>query len=333
MENLTHTLTGLMIARAGFGRRVPRAAAICILAANAPDVDIVWAFAGSHVYLEQHRGVTHSILASPLLAVLCTTVLRLVVRTPFPWLLAFCAALTAGVSHLLLDWTNVYGIRLLEPFSDDWYRADIASVVDPYLWLLFAACALWPALGRLVNQEIGARTQYGTGSARTALVVVVLYMSARGMLHERALASMNARLYDGQEALRTAAFPHLANPFQWTGLIDLPASYRIVPVSLLTEFDPEAGKILYKGAENSKPSLVAAESRPFQSLIHFAPYLFWQTGGDLVPGEVLTVEANDLRFGLPGEGRFTARALLKRDLTILKSEFQFTAPGKLPQIR
>lgn len=333
MENLTHTLTGLMIAHAGFRSRVPRAALVCILAANAPDLDVVTAFAGSHVYLDHHRGCTHGLLAAPVLALLCAAVGRLFARTSYSWPLALCAALAAGLSHLLLDWTNIYGIRLLAPFSSHWFRADIASVFDPFLTLLLAAFALWPLLGRLVSQEIGARMQYGTGGARTALILAALYLSARGMLHERALASMNARLYDGQEATRTAAFPHLANPFQWTGLVDLPKSYRIVPVSLLAEFDPDAGKVLFKGAENHRASRAAAKTRPFQSLIQFAPYLFWQTGADVAPKEVLKVEANDLRFGLPGEGRFTARATLTRDLSVLKSEFSFTPHGELPRPR
>ncbi|MEP7363283.1 MAG: metal-dependent hydrolase [Acidobacteriota bacterium] len=333
MENLTHTLTGLMIAQAGFSRRVPRVAIVCMLAANAPDIDVVSAFFGSHVYLEQHRGFTHGILAVPLLALLCTLAGRVFVRSGYPWLLAFCAALTAGFSHLLLDWTNIYGIRLLAPFSNYWYRGDIASVFDPLLCLLLVAGALWPLLGRLVNQEIGSRTQYGTGTPRTVLVVAAIYLGARGMLHERALAQMNARLYDGQEALSTAAFPHLANPLRWTGLVDLPKSYRILPVNLLTEFDPDAGKVLYKGAEHNRAALAAAKSRPFQSLIQFAPFLFWQVGGDVVPDEVSRVEANDLRFGLPGEGRFTATAVLKPDFTIISSEFHFTPQGELPRPR
>lgn len=333
MENLTHSLTGLLIAHAGFRGRVPRAALICILAANAPDLDVVSAFAGSHVYLEQHRGFTHGFLAVPVFAILCAAVGRLFTRTAYPWLLAFCAAFTAGVSHLLLDWTNIYGIRLLAPFSSHWFRADIASVFDPFLTLLLSAFAVSPLLGRLVSQEIGARPQKGTGSARAALVLAVLYLGARGLLHERALATLNARLYDGQEATRTAAFPHLANPFRWTGLVDLPKSYRIVPVSLLSEFDPDAGKILFKGAEHHGAAVAAARTRPFQSLIHFSPYLFWQAGADVSPNEVLKVEANDLRFGLPGEGRFTARATVAQDLTVLKSEFSFTPQGELPRPR
>jgi inner membrane protein len=333
MENVTHTLTGLLIARAGFDRRFPRAAIVCMLAANAPDIDVVSALGGTAIYLDQHRGFTHGFLAAPLLAALCTLVGRLFVRKDFPWLWVFLAALTAGLSHLFLDWTNIYGIRLLAPFSPHWYRGNLASVFDPLLCLFLISCVLWPLLGRLVNSEIGSKTHYGTGSARLALATALLYLGGRGVLHERALASMNARLYDGQEANGVAAFPHLANPLRWTGLVDLPNSYRIVPVNLLAEFDPDAGRVLYKGGEKHEASLAAAKTEPFQALIRFAPYLFWQVGAEVTPREGLRVEANDLRFGLPGEGRFAATASLAPDLTVLKSEFHFTPNGELPQPR
>lgn len=332
MENVTHTLTGLMIARAGFGR-VPRAALVCILAANAPDLDVVTAFWGTHVYLEHHRGFTHGVLAAPFIALLCAGVGRLSAKSAYPWPLAFCAALTAVFSHLFLDWTNIYGIRLLAPFSPHWHRGDIASVFDPLLFLIMLSCTLWPMLGRLVSQEIGARTQYGTGSARGALLLALLYLGARGMLHDRAIASLDARLYDGRDAIRTAAFPHMANPFRWTGLVDTPDAYRVLPVDLFAEFDPDAGRILYKGAEKNPAALAAAATRPFQAIAGFSPYLFWQVGADVVPEESFVVEAVDLRFGLPGEGRFTARASLNSYFKVLRSEFHFTPEGTLPRVR
>jgi inner membrane protein len=336
MDNLTHTLTGLMVARAGFSR-VPRATLICLLAANAPDLDVITALAGSHVYLDHHRGFTHGLLAAPALALLCAAVGKLFAKQPsaqpFPWLLAILAALTTVLSHLALDWTNIYGIRLLAPFSQQWFRGDIASVFDPLLFTILLAFTFWPLLGRLVSQEIGAHTRYGVGSARTALVLATLYLATRGMLHERALATLDARLYEGKEALRTAAFPTIANPFRWRGLVDLPDTYRILPVNLLAEYDPDAGRVLYKGAERNTAAQAAAQTEPFQALTRFAPYLFWQVGADVVPEESFTVEATDLRFALPGEGRFTAKARLNAYRKILSSEFRFSPPGEFPQPR
>ena len=40
MDNLTHSLTGLMLSRAGLNRFYPRATLVLVIAANIPDIDI-----------------------------------------------------------------------------------------------------------------------------------------------------------------------------------------------------------------------------------------------------------------------------------------------------
>ena len=42
MDNVTHTLTGLMLARAGLGKSTQRGGALMLmLAANVPDIDVL----------------------------------------------------------------------------------------------------------------------------------------------------------------------------------------------------------------------------------------------------------------------------------------------------
>src|SRR5436853_2726722 len=117
MDNLTHTAVGLFLSRAGLGRWTPLATPILLLAANAPDIDIVSTAGGSLNYLHYHRHLTHSLLAMPLMALLPVLLVRLIARKPVHWLGAWAAATIAVASHLLLDFTNSYGIRLLLPFS------------------------------------------------------------------------------------------------------------------------------------------------------------------------------------------------------------------------
>ena len=59
MDNLTHTLVGVTLVRAGLGARTAGATAAMILASNLPDADIVTAFDGSLAYFAAHRGPTH----------------------------------------------------------------------------------------------------------------------------------------------------------------------------------------------------------------------------------------------------------------------------------
>ena len=63
MDNLTHSLVGLTAAKAGLERLSPGASFLCVLAANAPDGDIiVLAFGDRWTFLQHHRGITHAIV-------------------------------------------------------------------------------------------------------------------------------------------------------------------------------------------------------------------------------------------------------------------------------
>jgi Predicted membrane-bound metal-dependent hydrolase (DUF457). len=59
VDNITHSLFGWTLARAGLGRRAPYATATLILASNAPDIDIVAGLRSGVDYLAVHRGPTH----------------------------------------------------------------------------------------------------------------------------------------------------------------------------------------------------------------------------------------------------------------------------------
>src|ERR1700719_4498644 len=133
MDNLTHTATGLFLSRAGLNRWTPQASAIVMLAANAPDLDAVSAAGGSINYLHYHRHLTHSIIGMPVMALLSVLVVRGISRKPVKWVGAFAAAMIGVASHLLLDFTNGYGVRLLLPFRQEYYRLEWTSVIDPWI--------------------------------------------------------------------------------------------------------------------------------------------------------------------------------------------------------
>ncbi len=150
MDNLTHSLVGLAAAKAGLERASPYATAMCLVAANAPDADLVTLLAGRWVYLEYHRGITHSIIGTFALAVVLPALVyggerllaRLRRRTPrarFRGLLL--ASLILSASHPLLDWTNSYGVRPLLPWNQRWYYGDLVFILDPWLWLSVGGAA------------------------------------------------------------------------------------------------------------------------------------------------------------------------------------------------
>lgn len=334
MDNLTHSLTAWMLVRAGLHRLSPRAGLAALIAANLPDADVVTAIGGAHAYLDAHRGITHSIFALPVMAAIPVLAVGLIRRPPeFHWGRSWLLSAIVLLSHLLLDWTNIYGIRLLLPWSREFYRLDIASVVDPWLVALLLIGSLWPLLARLVTSEMGARgAGHGSVLAKFVLAAMTVYLGTRFFLHARAVEILDSRVYEGETARYTAAMPSLVNPFAWTGVVELDRSWRIVPVNLRGEFDPGAGRILFKAPPS--PALEAARlTEPFQVLQRFSRTLVWQTVPVSDPAGHVEVTAVDLRFALPGEGRFTARALASPEGRIIESRYQFGAPGSAPRPR
>jgi len=326
VDNITHSLTGILLSRAGFNRWTPQASWILLLAANAPDCDIVTAFGGSLTFLHYHRHITHSLVMLPVLPLLCVLLVRLFSRQPMNWLGAYGMAFIGVGSHLLLDLTNMYGIRLLLPFSGRWLRLDTTGVIDFWIWgvLLLALCA--PFLARLVNAEIGAVTQAKGGARRGfaifALVFLLLYDGGRYIAHARAVAILESRIYSGSAPHRVAALPASPNPFHWRGLVETPESYVLEDVNLLGEFDPAAGHTFYK--PDPSPALDAARrTTVVQEFLRFSQYPFWQiTPAEQADGGT-RVEAMDLRFGDPQEPGFVATVILDAHQQVTSAWFQF----------
>jgi inner membrane protein len=325
MDPLTHSATGLFLGRAGLHRFSPQATWILVLAANAPDIDIVTLAGGQLNYLNYHRHLTHSLAAWPLMALLPVLAVRLFTRKPFRWLGAYAISLVAVASHLLLDYTNVYGIRLLLPFSGQWFRLDLTSVVDLWIWMVLLLGLAGPAVARLVNSEIGARTRSaGRGFAIFALLFLALYNVGRGVLHARAVAILDSRVYAGRPPQRVAALPGPVNPLAWRGLVETPESYSVVDFNLLEEFDPSRASIFYK-AEPGAAIQAANNSPDFRDFLRFAQFPLERTMPLADPEGATRVEAMDMRFGTPSQPGFVAAADVDNRMRVVRSWFTFGA--------
>lgn len=179
MDNLTHSLVGALIGQMGLKRKTGLAMPTLIIAANIPDIDAVATLLGGHQHLAIRRGVTHGPIAMLLLPLLLWAIMlawdkwrpnekRLPVHRG--WLLAL--AYFGCLSHPLFDWFNSYGIRLLEPFSSQWFYGDTLFIIDLWLYLLLGG-GLWLSL----RQERRGQTDWRR-SARTAALVVITYIFA-----------------------------------------------------------------------------------------------------------------------------------------------------------
>ena len=330
MDNLTHSLVGVMLARTGLARLTSKGTALLVLSANSPDIDIVSRLAGSDVYLQHHRGFTHSFFGLPLMAVVCALVFVLLFRKSVRFAPALFLASLGVLSHILMDWATMYGIRLLTPLRNTWYRLDILPVIDLWLWVVLMAGFLWPLLARLVSAEIGAPRTTGQGAAFVVLLFVLAWSGLRYASHERAIEILNSYLHAGRTPVRVAAFPSFTNPAAWLGLVESTDAFFVNRVEVWKPYDPSTARILYKSNEGQWIER-ARSAAPVRRFLDFSQFPLWRVERPPEPEGARIVECVDLRFGLPGEGRFTAIAIFDAEGRLERSWFQF-GPFRTPRL-
>ena len=108
------------------------------------------------------------------------------------WPAATFVAWLGVLSHLLLDWTNNYGLRPFFPFNPRWYAGSFVFIVEPVLLALFFLALILPWLLGLADREIGARRMpfRGRGWAIFALTGMVLFWCWRWAEQAQARASL-----------------------------------------------------------------------------------------------------------------------------------------------
>lgn len=324
MDNVTHTLFGVTMARAGLQRLTPSATLLLILSANIPDIDIVALAGGPLAYLETHRGYTHTFLALPFLALLCVGLTALLTRKKLPFGAAWLVACLGVGSHLLLDWTNSYGVRPFLPFSSQWFYLDLNALYDVVIIAALLLALFVPWFGRLIESEIGARNKHrGQASAIAALLFLVLFDAARLNLHDRAVAQLNAESYDGDDPVKVAALPGPFNPLHWRGVVETETAYRLVPVNVFQLQGGTDSRVFYKPAR-SKDYLAVMQTEPFRYMAYFSRFPVWgEEPVDIDSALGKRLDLTDLRFGTPGEGSFHAIATLTPNGQIVGSYFTF----------
>jgi inner membrane protein len=323
VDNLTHTLIGLVLSRAGLNRITPHATLLLVVAANAADIDAAAGLAGLGAFLRYHRGPWHSFVAMPVLALLVVALVRFAFRKRLSWPHAFLVSLIGVASNPLSDLTNTYGVQLLWPFSTRWMHADFIPILDPWILVALTGALLIPWFAGLVNSDIGAKKGTGRGAAIFFLCVIAFYGFGRYLLHDRAVAILDARLYQSQAPLRVGAFPALGNPFRWTGVVEGMGFFQVLPdFNLREEFDPSAGSVYYK--PEARPEIdKARDTAAFRDFLEFSQWTLWRVAPVSDPENGVQVQAVDLRFGTSERSRFAATAVFDGSGRLLNSELRF----------
>ncbi|MFB3924229.1 MAG: metal-dependent hydrolase [Terriglobia bacterium] len=334
MDNLTHTLTGLALSHAGLNRKTRFATLVLVVGSSLPDLDVVSRFESSASYLKYHRGITHSLMGVAILGIALGLAAYYLGRRAAPkkgappvdarWLLA--CSLLATFSHLLLDFTNSYGIRPFLPFSGRWCAWDIMFIIDPLLLALLLAGFAAPALFRLISEEVGARKTDFRSGAIFALCSMVVLWGIRDVAHARVVAMLDSHLYQEENPRQVGAFPAPINPFAWTGVVETESAYHVLPANALAgDVDVEHTRVFRK--PEPAPALDAAmKTRTSAIFLDFARFPW---GSVDAREDGFDVTLRDLRFAGSSlsRGGFTVRVDLDKDLRVRSESFSFSGRG------
>ncbi len=188
MDNLTHSLAGAVLGQLGLKKKTGLGMATLIIAANIPDIDAFATLLDGVQHLAIRRGITHGPIAMVVLPLLLTGIMiwfdrwqtkrgkRPAGRLPIHkgWLLAL--AYIGCLSHPALDWLNSYGVRLLEPFSSQWFYGDSIFIIDIWIWAALIA-GVWISRRR----EKKGRDDWQR-PAWVSFTVICAYIFANGLI-------------------------------------------------------------------------------------------------------------------------------------------------------
>jgi inner membrane protein len=302
LEPLTHFLTGAVLARAGFNRKTALATVTMTLAAGAPDLDVISLIKGPVFGFAHHRGFTHSFLGLLLTSALVVGFVYLIWivrgrKTNIPdlpprWGLLFGFAYIAGLSHILLDFTNNYGVRPFWPFWEEWYSWDIVSIIEPALYIFLLSGLLLPAFFSRHKPPPRGRT----AAALTLICIAGLY-SFRDHEHRKAVRALGQMHFDFTAPTYVSAYPYFWNIFHWYAVAETNDFFAT------SDIDSRSGKLdlkqlrFFHKTPETPATLAAKCSYAGRVYLDWAKYLLVteQSSG----GDDTIVHFKDLRFDYP----------------------------------
>ena len=224
MDNLTHTLSGLVTARLVPAGKLPMRTRYIAgaLAANMPDLDILLAPFSSELYLLHHRGETHSLLMLPLWALLLSWIFSRMFKSPGGWREFYGLTTVALLVHILGDWITGYGTQMFAPFTRETYSLGTTFILDPLLTLIvllgFVGSLVWKASPR---------------AAQAASLMAVAWIGTQFYWKQQALdAGMAYVRAQGLKNAQVSAEPRPISPFNWTVIVREPEHYHYAHLKL-----------------------------------------------------------------------------------------------------
>jgi inner membrane protein len=314
MDNLTHGLLGLALGALRRPAAAPGSPLTAtdkavllgsVLAAELPDLDTLLPAANSVDHaLRAHRGLSHALAVSPLVALAATALALLAFRRARFLPVYLSSLLALGAAHLLPDLWTGWGTRLLLPFSDRRLTLDWTMVVDPWvtLPLLAGAVVAW------------RRRAWWRGALLVGLACAAAYVGARVAL-QAALTSRVEAAYPG--AQRVQVFPTWLSPITWRYVAVLPTEYVAGTIALGEP--PREQRRVQVPTEHSLPAPVR-EVPTVREALAWARFPVVSSQPGAAGGTVVRI--GDLRYHLKGALTLEFVVEVGPDLTVREARLE-----------
>lgn len=269
-----------------------------VVGSHAPDFDTILKFKNNATYIRNHRGITHSIPAVIIWAILIAGMIHLFV--PQVSFLHLWAWTFAAVSlHVIVDIFNAYGTQAIRPFSNKWIAHGFINTFDPYIFLLHVA-----GIGAWL---LGANPGY---TWLTIYIVVVLYYIKR-YLDKREIVNKIYKLFPNTEEVTTS--PTLKQNF-WRIAITTTDHFYVGQVTnghieIIDTFERVP-------LPNIATIQVAKKDKNISAFLSFSPVYHWEINEYEHYTEIRFI---DLRYRSKGHYSFVAVVKLDHNLHNISS--------------
>jgi len=300
LDSVTQITLGAAVAEAVGGRKFGnRAMAWGALCGTLPDLDVLIPFGEAVADFTYHRGFSHSIFVTGLLAPLIVwLILKVHPQTArYRWRWAALVFLVFG-THILLDCFTVYGTQALWPLTEWPVSWSTVFIIDP-------AYTLPLIVGVVAVLVMGRKSGRGPAFNRAGLVLSSAYLAwtvgAKAHVETKVRASLADQGIAYQRLLTT---PAPFNMVLWRIIVMEEGGYREAYYSLLDGDAPlattryESRTELLQGIEDHWPV----------TRLQWFTYGFYAVSTSS-PGVVIT----DLRMGVEGSYVFRFKVGVRRD--------------------
>lgn len=198
-------------------------------AALFPDIDFALRLFGTLSYLNQHQGITHSLLMLPLWTLLLAVLFAALAGRRSDWRLFIVPVALGLLAHIAGDVITAYRLQAFAPLSPARHALPLVFVIDPVVTLLLAG-------GLLLTLRAGRAAALG------ALMAVLAYMAFLALQQHQALelARQHAQALERPSASVTA-LPQPFSPFNWKLIVEDGDTWHVARVNLRRHAGAAAG--------------------------------------------------------------------------------------------